>query len=179
MTMNYNIGVVETKPLMTRKKWDEEHQKYKDDSGLIKTQVEWISHGNYSLCQPLDDMTLREDKNSKFFPWVWIELETEYFDEILKAIEEKPLPKTAEELFEPFWKAVLPPRGMHFYETQLRAYFWGGRSGFVIHKQDNFPFFDGGPSPKISEMGFYKEDFKKIRDMALNTTELPCCNIKF
>jgi len=168
MTMNYKIGEVETKPLVFRTKYNEETQKYEDNFDHIKTEIQWVSHGNYALCQPKNDRELREDKNSKFFPWIWMEFEKEYFDQILKAIEEKPLPTTAEELFEPFWKAVLPPRGMHFNETQLRAYFWGGkRVGFILHQQDNFPFFGGYPCAMIKEMGFNVEDFKKIRDIVL------------
>ncbi len=181
MTMNYNIGMVETKPLVLRKNWNEEKQRYEDDFGLIKTQIEWISHGNYALIQPKDDRTIREDKNSAYIPYIWIELEAEYFDQILNAIEEKSLPTTAEEMFEPFWKATLPPRGMHFDETQLRTYFWGrGKKGFLLHRQRNNPFWGGMPCNKIDELGFNVEDFKKIRDVALNpNADKPfhCCQM--
>jgi len=170
MTMNYNIGEVETKPLVIRRKFNEETQKYEDDFDPIKTKIEWVSHGNYALIQPKDDKELRENKNSIFMPYIWIDMEEEYFDQILKAIEEKPIPTTAEEVFEPFWKAVLPPRGMHFMESQLRAYFWGKKKkGFILHQQHNNPWLGGMPCTQIDEMGFNLEDFKKVRDVALNS----------
>lgn len=168
MTMSYKIGVVETKPLAMRQKWNESEQRYEDDFSPIPTEVYWVSHGNYGIAQPLCDYDLREKKGSKLFPYNWLNIEAEYFDEILKALEEKPLPTTGHDLFVPFWQAILPPRGMHFFETYLRTYFFlSQRKSFIIHSQCSS--FIGAPCPQIQEMGFTVEDFKKLRDMALGT----------
>ena len=180
MTSNYNIGEVETKPLVFRKKYNEETEKYEDDFDCIKTRIDWVSHGNYVLWQPLDDQQRRDNKASGklCLPYILIPLEAEYFDEIIKAFEEKPQPTTPEEVFEPFWKAVLPPRGMHFFETQVRAYF-RGKKGFILHGQRNNSCL-GGPCTDIDEMGFTIEDFKKIRDTILiSDAEKPfhCCTM--
>lgn len=169
MTMNYNIGKIDVHPCLPRMKWNEEKQKYEDDFSLVPTSVDWVSHGNYALHQPVDDKSLREDKNKKFLPMIWMELEEEYFDQILEAIKEKSLPTTPIEIFEPFWKAVLPARGMHFFETQLRAYFLDTKkNAFVFHQQTNNLTFYRTPSPIIEQMAFSVKDFKKIRDIALD-----------
>src|SRR4051812_876619 len=76
MTMNYNIGEVETKPLVWRYTYNEETKKYEDDFSRIKTGIDWVSHGNYAIYQPLDAKTIREDSNSKSFPYNYIELES-------------------------------------------------------------------------------------------------------
>jgi hypothetical protein len=151
---------------LDRRKWNEDIGTYEKSDDLVSTRVEWVSHGNYAILQPLDDFTIKEE-GRKFSPYTWFDMEREYFDEILKAVEEKGLPETVEGLFEPFWKAVLPARGLHFYETQLRAYFWGRKKdAFVIHQQT---YGRGQLSNKIEQIGFYVEDFRKIRDVALNS----------
>jgi hypothetical protein len=177
--MNYNLGKVDTKPVIPRKKFNKETQKFEDDFSLIETSVEWVSHGNYALHQKKDDYELSKDNFNVF---LWFEMEQEYFDQILAALESQPLPVNTTDLFEPFWKAVLPPRGMHFYETQIRAYFRDSeKNSFIMHQQScllSLGLTGYCPAPLIAQMGFTVEDFKKVRDVALTANaEKPfhCC----
>jgi hypothetical protein len=103
------------------------------------------------------------------FPHVYIEIETEYFDQIIEAFESKEIPS---DRFEPFWKALMPLRGMDIVSKELRVYFFGNKQGLAIHEITLNPF-TGIPSDDIDEMVFTLEDFKKIRDMALSAKDKP------
>jgi hypothetical protein len=184
MTMNYPVGDVEVTRL--RPRWKKRPQEDIDreiaerglkpeDVGLkvdfmepdtvpIRTGISWVSHGNYALCQEKFNAP-----EGDIYPHVYIEIETEYFDQIIEAFESKEIPS---DRFEPFWKARMPLRGMVPFSRELRVYFFGNKRGLAIHEITLNPF-GGIPSDDIDEMVFTLEDFKKVRDMALSAKEKP------
>ena len=186
MTMNYKIAEIEVAPVPLRykSKSKEEREKEAEERGVelhkvagsipdptpIKTTIDWVSHGNYAIYQPDPDK-----KEDDFFPWIYIHLEQEYFDQIIEAFEavksQEP-PTDHYEYFNPFWTANMPARGMMPIATQLKAFRASDSEAFVIQEHILNPF-TAIPACKLRQLGFTLEDFKKIREISLGATNKP------
>jgi hypothetical protein len=152
MTINYEIATIQTHNPFHREK-----DKYREEIPKdITTTIGWVSHGNYALKQGS----------------AYIHIEEEYFDEILYIEEAFDNEHTNEHIndFTPFWSAVLPMRGLSCFPKQLSAYFTHEHDIILEQRLS----FDGFPTMHcIEQMCFTVEDFKKIRDLALNGKHKP------
>ena len=65
-------------------------------------------------------------------------------------------------------------------ETQLRVFFYRNKEGLVLQEFTADPW-NGVPHGGNRQMGFTLDDFKKIRDLALNGKHKPyhCCTINY
>lgn len=186
MTINYPVVELDTKPIPPRpiSRPQEDREKEAEEKGLklyeiswtdgyvesIKTSVSWVSHGNYAITQPKLNA-----KDDEFFPWIYMELEIEFFDQIIEAFESGEIvePKNSDDNFDayykPFWTGDVPLRGMQLMPSRLSAYYYHRKKeAFILHDQ-SYNLYDGTPSHHIKSMGITIEDFKKLRDLVFES----------
>lgn len=187
MTINYPLGIVECECL-----W----------MGKQKLIVDWVSHGNYglqlgpgeyihSLLKPAQNPVEQKPPEMIKFgdieipnkieievkpsqvPDCYMTLEKEHFPQIIQAYYSN---IKSNDIFESMWKGIVPPRGMHIWQTRLFAY-RNNRCGewLTLHSQT---FFDI-PCDKITSLTIKIENFEeawKIIEKATDSqTPFHCC----
>lgn len=184
MTINYPITTINTKPIppIFISIPQEEREKTALEKGVgiwevpwtkgevefVETRIDWVSHGNYAIMQPK-----RNKEDIVISPWIYMSMEFDYFDQIIEAFEstEKPKPSGTDynHLFEPFWKADVPMRGMLPWPERLQTFFYREKEGLILQKQTHSEYGN-----LVKYLGFTIEDFKKVRDAVhSNTNEKP------
>lgn len=109
----------------------------------IKTCLDWVSHGNYSIHQDYPENT-------------YINLEKHHFQEILNAWDAH----EDKDAITPGWKGIVPARGMHFFPGYLFAYLYK-RLGIIVI-ESRMVNFEGFISRYINQVILKYDDFKLL-----------------
>ncbi len=147
MTMNYLIEELECtviKHLAKEKK--------------VVLNIDWVSDGTYSInsYKPYHNQT----------DSVYISLEGPFFDQIIEKFEQSSPVKKLNEVFKPIWSGCILPRGMMLGPENLNVY--RDQDWLALH---GHAACGSLPMAHIAELILKFDDFKKIRDIALNSKQ--------
>lgn len=125
--------------------------------------INYVSHGEFVLSQP------HRDYVNKPFGGPSVGLELGQFSEIIDAFQSK---EVSDNCFEPFYQAVLEPKGMQMSKSYTSVYFirdllsLKGKIGMLL--EERFITWGGVPTSSVRQVSLTLEEFSEAYQWCKN-----------